>query len=88
MLKMVMKIDEEKEANNNNNTGQIDKKDYWNNELKSLGVHPKRKNELNDKEELQNLADSIKLSMYQDYKTAYSKDGDKHKEEAKATVHP
>ncbi len=85
MSNMVMKVDEKKKEDDN--TGQLGKKDYWNNELKSLGVHPKRKNELNDKEELQNLADGIKLSMYQDYKTAYSKDGDKHKEEAKATVH-
>ena len=65
---------------------QPDKKEYWNKELRSLGIHPKQKNELNDKEELQGLADSIKQSMYQDYKTAYSKDGDEHKEEAKATV--
>jgi hypothetical protein len=30
-----------------------DKKDYWQNELKSLGIEPRRQNELNDKEELQ-----------------------------------
>jgi hypothetical protein len=28
-----------------------DKKDYWQNELKSLGKEPRRQNELNDKEE-------------------------------------
>jgi hypothetical protein len=49
-----------------------DKKDYWQNELKSLGIEPKRYNELNDKEELEALAESIKAVYYQDYKTAYS----------------
>jgi hypothetical protein len=37
-----------------------DKKDYWENELKSLGIEPKLQNELNDKEKLQALAESIK----------------------------
>ena len=49
-----------------------DKKEYWQNELKSLGIEPKRQNELNDKEELQALAEIIKEVYYQDYKTAYS----------------
>jgi methyltransferase-like protein len=40
-----------------------DKKDYWQNELKSLGIEPRRQNELNDKEELQALAESIKESI-------------------------
>jgi hypothetical protein len=48
-----------------------DKKDFWENELKSLGIEPRRQNELNDKEELQALADIIKQVYYQDYKTAY-----------------
>src|SRR5689334_17760526 len=47
-------------------------KDYWKNELKSLGIEPKRSNELNDPEELKDLVDRLKQSMYQDYKTAYS----------------
>ena len=52
------------------------KRSYLQNELKSLGIEPKiinnknDNNELNDYEELQNLADV--LSMYQDYKTANS----------------
>jgi hypothetical protein len=29
-----------------------DKKVYWQNGLKSLGIEPRRQNELNDKEEL------------------------------------
>jgi hypothetical protein len=52
-----------------------DKKEYWQNELKSLGIEPKRQNELNDKEELQALADIIKEVYYQDYKNAYSNIG-------------
>jgi hypothetical protein len=50
---------------------QSDKKNYWLYELDSLGIGPKRHNELNDKEELEALADSIKQVYYQDYKTAY-----------------
>lgn len=49
-----------------------DKKEYWQNELKSLGIEPGRQNELNDKEELQALAEIIKEVYFQDYKTAYS----------------
>jgi len=63
------------------------KNGYWQNELLSLGiVSPKESKELNDKEELENLADIIKQSMFQDYKIAYSEKGDAHKEEAQATV--
>ena len=56
---------------------------YLQNELKSLGIEPKIKNELNDHEELENLVDILKLSMFQDYKTAYSKQGTMHIEEEK-----
>ena len=59
---------------------------YWQNELDSLGVEPKRKTELNDKEELENLADIIKQTMFQDYKLAHSKEGDAYKEEAQSAV--
>ena len=60
---------------------------YWQNELDSLGIEPKRKKELQDnKEELENLADIVKQSMFQDYKVAYSAKGDAHKEEAQSTV--
>jgi hypothetical protein len=41
---------------------------------------------LNDKGELKSLADNMKLSMYQDYRLAYSKKGEKHKEELESTV--
>jgi hypothetical protein len=53
---------------------QSDKKGYWLNELVSLGIQPKRKNDLNDKEELEALTDNIKQVYYQDYKTAYDKE--------------
>jgi hypothetical protein len=54
------------------------KKDYsdrygwWLNELDSLGIVPKKTNELNDKQEISDLSENIKQILYQDYKTAYS----------------
>ena len=54
---------------------QQTKNGYWQNELESLGIEPKRKKELNDDEELENLADIIKQAMFQDYKVAYSEEG-------------
>ena len=62
------------------------KNGYWQNELDSLGIEQKEKKELNDDEELENLADIIKQAMFQDYKIAYSEEGDMHKEEAQSTV--
>ena len=58
-----------------------DNKEYWQNELKSLGIEPRRQNELNDKEELQALAEIIKEVYYQDYKTAYSSNQDEDNKE-------
>ena len=49
-----------------------DRKEYWQNELKSLGIEPKRQNDLNDKAELEALAEIIKEVYFQDYKTTYS----------------
>jgi hypothetical protein len=46
--------------------------DYWLNELRSLGVPARRKNELNDGKELHDLADNIKQTFYQEYKVAYA----------------
>jgi hypothetical protein len=71
---------------------QQGKNGYWRNELYSLGVlEPKRKKkkeeEVKDnKAELENLADIIKQSMFEDYRLAYSEEGDTHKEEAQSTV--
>ncbi len=48
-------------------TEQQAKNRYWQNELDSLGIEPKqKKKELNDDEELENLADIIKQAMFQD----------------------
>lgn len=44
---------------------------YWKNELSSLGIECKRKNEFNDNEELETLAIAIKEVYFQCYKTAY-----------------
>ena len=41
-------------------------------ELNSLGIECKRKDELNDNEELQQLVTAIKEVYFQDYKTAYN----------------
>ena len=52
-----------------------DKKEYLQNELKSLGIEPNGlQNDINDRDEgLQALAESIKsVYYYQAYKTAYS----------------
>ncbi len=50
----------------------VEDENYWKNELASLNIEPKRKNELNDKGELEALATAIKEVYFQDYKTAYS----------------
>jgi hypothetical protein len=57
-----------------------DRKGYWENELKSLGVDPKGRDDLNDEKELEDLADNLKQVYYQNYKSAYSdKDTDESK---------
>jgi predicted transcriptional regulator len=43
---------------------------HWQTEIKPLETEQKRNNELNDPEGLQNLADSLKLSVYGHYETA------------------
>lgn len=40
-------------------------------ELESLALRPKRINELNDNFEMENLVNNLKLTMFQDYKSAY-----------------
>ena len=60
---------------------QANKKGYWINELESLGISPKEivENRCNNDdvksnsiEELANLVENIKQTMYQEYKTVYS----------------
>jgi hypothetical protein len=40
--------------------------------LDSLGIVPKKTNELNDKQEIRDLSENIKQTLYQEYKTAYN----------------
>ena len=47
-----------------------DNKEYWQNELESLGIESKRQSELDD-DELEALAENIKQVYYQGNKTAY-----------------
>ena len=47
----------------------------------------KKAEEVKDnKAELENLVDVIKEVMFEDYKLAYSEEGEAHKEEAESTV--
>ena len=57
----------------NKNRGES--KGFWESELKSLGIEPKRKNSLNDVEELEALTDNIKQVYYQNFKLAYNEKG-------------
>jgi hypothetical protein len=41
-------------------------------EIESLGIEAKRISELNDKQELRDLVENIKQTLYQEYKTHYS----------------
>jgi hypothetical protein len=53
-------------------TEYSDRYGWWLNELDSLGIIPKKTNELNDKQEISDLSENIKQILFQDYKTAYS----------------
>jgi hypothetical protein len=50
----------------------IQRDTWWLNELESLGVDPKAKNELNDIQETSSLAENLKQAFYQAYKQAYN----------------
>ena len=45
---------------------------WWLNELESLGVSVKLRNDLNDITETSNLAENLKQTMYHAYKDAYN----------------
>jgi len=47
----------------------LDKKQWWLNELESLGVGVKETNEFNDLKEVRSLAEIMKQGFYQDYET-------------------
>lgn len=66
--------------------GRSRMEEYWLNELRSLGISADRNNEFNGEDELKELADTIKQSMYEDYKLAYSEKGEEHKVEAESTI--
>ena len=51
---------------------ETQKDTWWLNELESLGVSPKVKNELNDIQETSNLAENLKHAFYHAYKEAYN----------------
>ena len=51
---------------------ETQKDTLWLNELESLGVSPKVKNELNDIQETSSLAENLKQAFYQAYKEAYN----------------
>ncbi len=44
---------------------------YWFSELDSLGIHTKRKNDLNDRKEIEDLVENVKQTMLQEYRSAY-----------------
>jgi hypothetical protein len=56
----------------------IQKDSWWINELDSLGVSVKVRNELNNIEETSSLAENLKHVFYQAYKNAYN-DNDNNK---------
>ena len=49
-----------------------EKHGWWLTELQSLGVSPKVYNELNDIQEVSNLAEILKQTFYQQYKTNHN----------------
>ena len=69
---------------------QQGKNGYWRNELYSLGIldskRKKKEDAKDSKAELENLSNIIKQAMFEDYKLAYSEEGDTHKEEAESTI--
>ena len=55
-------------------------------DLRSLGLDPRHISEFNDAEELERLADLLKQSLIEEYKTAYSQRGAEYEDEVKATL--
>jgi hypothetical protein len=61
-------------AGSSNGGGDVN---YLQTELSSLGIESKKRNEFNDKVELETLAAAIKEAYFQDYKIAYSNTSDR-----------
>jgi hypothetical protein len=55
--------------------------DWWLNELESLGVSVKVRNDLNDIKETSNLVENLKQILYEAYKDAYNEDRDRKNKE-------
>jgi hypothetical protein len=55
--------------------------DWWLNELESLGVSVKVRNDLNDIKETSNLVENLKQILYEAYKDAYNEDRDQKNKE-------
>jgi flagellin-specific chaperone FliS len=53
------------------------KDNWWTNELESLGVSVKVRNELNNIQETSNLTENLKQMFYQAYKEAHSDNDNK-----------
>jgi hypothetical protein len=51
---------------------ELDKEGYWSNELNSLGIKVKKKNELNDRKEMRDLVENVKQVLFQEYRSAYT----------------
>ena len=49
-----------------------EKYDWWISELDSLGIKMKRRNDMNDREEITDLTENIKQTLFQEYKTVYN----------------
>ena len=47
-------------------------KEYSFSGLESLGIHPKKTNDLNDSREMSDLVENVKRTMFHEYKTAYT----------------
>lgn len=47
-----------------------ERKGFYLNELRTLGIVPKKTNEFNDEKELESLVTAVKEGMLQDYKNA------------------
>jgi hypothetical protein len=45
---------------------------WWISELSSLGIKIKRRSDMNDRKEITDLAENIKQTLFQEYKTAYA----------------
>jgi hypothetical protein len=55
-------------------SSELNNEGYWSNELDSLGIQAKRKNERSDSKEMKDLVESVKQILLQKYRAAYERD--------------